>query len=96
MWGKITPPAEKPANPYLLHFVVVETLLTTSCGFSLFCRSQRRKTSVMSGVLKDLPVSVSAFEDGMHRVEKMVACDSNPGGTMLSADFGPECDTLPE
>ncbi len=22
----------------------------------------------------------------MHRVEKMVACDSNPGGTMLSAD----------
>ncbi len=36
MWEKITPPAEKPANPYLLHFVVVETLLTTSCGFSRF------------------------------------------------------------
>jgi len=78
--------AEKPANPYLLHIVVVETLLIISCGFSLFCRSHRRKTSGKSGVLKDLPVSVSAFEDGMHRVEKMVACNSNPGGTMLSAD----------
>jgi len=71
MWEKITPPSRKASQSVPFYILWLSKLCSPHfVVFRPFCRSHRRKISVNSGDLNDLPVSVSAFWDGMLRVKK--------------------------